>query len=183
MISVDEIPDPRESPVGSARHHLQRAFAALRCKLIEIHEGVVHAHTLAAREHRLAGAKDQTLAIVPALGALARELAEVEAAKQMCERLLWRAVGDPAAQARWMPGDLAVQDGRVVQVQRVSADGATCDLLWHSPTSGSPRTFAVVPISTLLRPAAPQWRVGDVAGAAGACDAHHQVSPVASAIS
>ena len=175
MISVDEIPDPRESPVGSARHHLQRAFAALRCKLTEIHEAVGHAHALAARDHRNAmgtkGATQIAPSAVAAYEALARELAEVEAAEQMCERLLWRAVGDPAAQARWMPGDLAVRDGRVVQVLRVSADGDTCDLLWCSPLSARATcVLAAVPVSTLLRPAAPQWRVGDVAGAAGACD-------------
>lgn len=170
MISADEIPDPRESPVGSARHHLQRAFAMLRCKLTEIHEGVVHAHALAARDHRLAGAKGQAPAAVPAFEALARELEEVQAAEKMCERLLWRAIGDPAAQARWMPGDLAVRDGRVVQVLRVSADGDTCDLLWRSPVSGNTCGLVTVPTSTLLRPAIPQWRVGDVAGVAGACD-------------
>ena len=176
MISVDEIPDPRESPIGSARHHLQRAFAALRCKLTEIHEAVGHAHALAARDHREAlGAKGATQiapSAVAAYEALARELEEVQAAEQMCERLLWRAVGDPAAQARWMPGDLAVRDGRVVQVLRVSADGDTCDLLWRSPVLGSTHELELVrvPTSTLLRPDAPQWRVGDVADAAGACD-------------
>ena len=184
MINVDEIPDPRESPVGSARHHLQRAFAALRCKLTDIHAGVVHAHALAARDHRaglgVPAPRGTCPTATPALEALARELEEVQAAEQMCERLLWRAVGDPAAQARWVPGDLAVLRGRVVRVLRVMF-GTTpnshstetwCDVLLRPSTlDGDDRQIEHdVRLADLTRPPAPQWRVGDVAGAAGACD-------------
>ena len=122
MKTPSEIPDPETEPLGSARYHLDCAFALLDEHYERAHWGVVSAAALAAHVRTSSGGPNQTAM----LAALATQR---QAAKQACtllERFLWAALGDAAA---------AEHVARAVGTSTRSVD-ATADLT-HSRVAGA----------------------------------------------
>ena len=93
MRTPSEIPDPETEPLGSARYHLDCAFALLDEHYERAHWGVVSAAALAAHVRTSSGGPDQTAMLV----ALAAQRQAAKAAHTLLERFLWAAVGDVAA--------------------------------------------------------------------------------------
>ena len=125
MRTPSEIPDPETEPLGSARYHLDCAFALLDEHYERAHWGVVSAAALAAHVRTSSGGPDQT-AMLAALAALAAQRQAAKSAHVLLERFLWAAVGDVAA---------AEHVARAVGTSTRSVD-ATADLT-HSRVAGA----------------------------------------------
>lgn len=93
MKTPSEIPDPETEPLGSARYHLDCAFALLDEHYERAHWGVVSAAALAAHVRTSSGGPDQTAM----LGALAAQRQAAKQARTLLEHFLWAAPGDAAA--------------------------------------------------------------------------------------
>ena len=92
MRTPSEIPDSETEPLGSARYHLDCAFALLDEHYERTHWSVVSVAALAAH-----AGTPRPAAQTAMLGALAAQRQAAKAAHTLLERFLWAAVGDAAA--------------------------------------------------------------------------------------
>jgi len=88
VVTPGEIPPRDEAPVNNALHHLRCAFAGYKAELEERHWAVVGAHALASHEQSKRPKTRKVGPAAPLLEAIQREIADLDAAQKLCEKLL-----------------------------------------------------------------------------------------------